>query len=113
MKQGLTYQLAERKGAVYGHSAAVPLSGAFTHIDILEVVDFFSAEISSTYPDFLNCCGFNWDAMFYATLSIFRCKNHITFNRCRYKGYNLCRCTVTGILGRRRLFMPFIQNMPE
>jgi len=38
MKQGLTYQLAERKGAVYGHSATVPLSGAFNHIDILEFV---------------------------------------------------------------------------
>jgi hypothetical protein len=38
MKQGLTYQLTERKGAADGHSEAVPLSGAFNHIDILEVV---------------------------------------------------------------------------
>ena len=51
MKQGLTYQLTERKGAADGHSEAVPLSGAFNHIDILEDVDLFSAEISSTYPD--------------------------------------------------------------
>ena len=48
MKQGLTYQLTERKGAADGHSEAVPLSGAFSHIDILEDVDLFSAEISST-----------------------------------------------------------------
>ena len=51
MKQGLTYQLTERKGAADGHSAAVPLSGAFNYIDILEAVDLFSAEISSTYTD--------------------------------------------------------------
>lgn len=38
MKQGLTYQLTERKGAADGHSAAVPLSGAFNYIDILEFV---------------------------------------------------------------------------
>ena len=37
MKQGLTYQLTERKGAADGHSAAVPLSGAFNYIEILEV----------------------------------------------------------------------------
>ena len=41
MKQGLTYQLTERKGAADGHSAAVPLSGAFNYIDILEDVDLF------------------------------------------------------------------------
>ena len=35
MKQGLTYQLTERKGAADGHSAAVPLSVAFNHIDIM------------------------------------------------------------------------------
>ena len=51
MKQGLTYQLTERKGAADGHSAAVPLSGAFNYIDKLEAVDLFSAEISSTYTD--------------------------------------------------------------
>ena len=38
MKQGLTYQLTERKGAADGHSEAVPLSGAFNYIDILEFV---------------------------------------------------------------------------
>ena len=37
MKQGLTYQLTERKGAADGHSAAVPLSVAFNHIDIMEL----------------------------------------------------------------------------
>ena len=42
MKQGLTYQLTERKGAADGHSEAVPLSGAFNHIDILEFVNLFS-----------------------------------------------------------------------
>ena len=38
MKQGLTYQLTERKGAADGHSAAVPLSGAFNYIDIQEYI---------------------------------------------------------------------------
>ena len=47
MKQGLTYQLTERKGAADGHSAAVPLSVAFNHIDILEFVNFTVQEIAA------------------------------------------------------------------
>ena len=51
MKQGLTYQLTERKGAADGHSdghsAAVPLSGAFNYIDILEFVNFTVQEIAA------------------------------------------------------------------
>ena len=47
MKQGLTYQLTERKGAADGHSEAVPLSGAFNHIDLLEFVNFTVLEIAA------------------------------------------------------------------
>jgi len=57
MKQGLTYQLTERKGAADGHSAAVPLSGAFNYIDILEFIDqnsswctLLKSKSDSVYP---------------------------------------------------------------
>ena len=51
MKQGLTYQLTERKGAADGHSEAVPLSGAFNHIDILEFVSQNHQQCSGSNQD--------------------------------------------------------------
>ena len=52
MKQGLTYQLTERKGAADGHSAAVPLSVAFNHIDIMEFAAYNLPSIRK-YPSII------------------------------------------------------------
>ena len=51
MKQGLTYQLTDRKGAADGHSEAVPLSGAFNHIDKLEFVSQNHQQCSGSNQD--------------------------------------------------------------
>ncbi len=47
----VTYQLTERKGAADGHSEAVPLSGAFNHIDILEFVSQNHQQCSGSNQD--------------------------------------------------------------